>query len=309
MLSRVANSIYWMSRYLERADNVARFIDVNAWLMLDLSLSAHEAQWYPLVATSGDDADFNARFAASDEASVVRFLTFDRKNSNSILSCVHQARENARTVREIIPSEIWSLINELYHLTESHSRKRSLLDLQEFYRLIHATGHEYSGLLHNTMSRDEGFWFALLGQMIERAEKTVRILDVKYYLLLPSPDMVNSAFDTVQWGAMLKSVSALEMYRQAFHSIRREDVAQFVLFSQSFPRSLSYCVQSVGRALVAINRLDAPVPASHAMEEVLMCLDFPNATPILNSGLHEYIDLVQLKLNGLDTAINKSFFQ
>ncbi|HTN39551.1 MAG TPA: alpha-E domain-containing protein, partial [Asticcacaulis sp.] len=209
MLSRVANSIYWMARYLERADCVARFIDVNTHLMLDLALDQNSAQWYPLVATSGDDEDFTKRYKQADERAVVKFMTFDQSNPNSILQCIFRARENARTVREVIPVEMWEKINELYHLTQSQSRKRSVADLADYYKEVRQSGHLFTGLMHNTMSRDMGWQFAHLGQMLERADKTARLLDVKYFLLLPHNDVwKDSAYDAVQWGAVLKSVNA-----------------------------------------------------------------------------------------------------
>lgn len=308
MLSRVASSIYWMSRYLERAENVARFIDVNANLMLDLSLDHSQTQWYPLVAASGDDEDFNNRYAVADETSVVRFLTFDPRNGNSILAAIDKARENARTVREVIPSEVWELINELHHTTRDNSRRRRLADLHGYYRTVREASHVFSGMMQNTMSRAEGFWFAHLGQMLERADKTVRIMDVKYFLLLPRPDMINSNYDAVQWGAVLKSVSALEMYRQQFHSINYRDVAQFAFFSTSFPRSLAYCVHSASRALGALNPEGRETPVDEVMERLNAMLMENEATTVLAAGLHEFIDAMQLRLNELDTAIARTYF-
>jgi uncharacterized alpha-E superfamily protein len=309
MLSRVANSIYWMSRYIERADNVARFIDVNTYLMLDLSLNQDQTQWYPLVATSGDDEDFNKRYAIADEKSVVKFLTFDPKNPNSIAASIAHARENARTVREVIPVELWELINELFHLTQAHSRKRAVADLQDFYAKVRYTGHYFSGLMHNTMSRDQGFLFAHLGQMLERADKTARIMDVKYFLLLPRADLVNSDYDSVQWGAVLKSVSALEMYRQQYHCVNYQDVAQFVFFSPVFPRSLVYCFERAATDLAMISRFTDPEnAATRAMARHLTRMQSIDATTVLADGLHEFIDQFQLDLNALDTAIHETFF-
>ena len=179
MLSRAANSIYWMSRYLERAENVARFVAVNVHLMLDMGLAPSNAQWKPLVTTSGDDADFAKRYKEPNEKNVIQFLTFDAKNPNSIFSCVCSARENARTVREVISTEMWEQLNALYHMVQKHSRKRRIDNLQEFYTQIRTASHLISGLFENTMSHGEGWHFARMGRMLERADKTARILDVK----------------------------------------------------------------------------------------------------------------------------------
>src|SRR5579872_3823789 len=157
MLSRVANSIYWMNRYLERADNVARFISVNVHLTLDLGLGSDDAQWQPIVVTSGDEADYAKRYGKANEKNVLRFLTFDEKNPNSILSCINCARENARTVREVIPSDMWEKINELYHMVHQHSRKQRMTNLQDFYQHIRMSNHMFSGFHEDAMSREEGW--------------------------------------------------------------------------------------------------------------------------------------------------------
>ncbi len=310
MLSRVANSIYWMARYLERADCVARFIDVNTHLMLDLTLDKNSTQWYPLVATSGDDELFTKRYKTADERAVVKFMTFDQSNPNSILSCIFRARENARTVREVIPVEMWEKINELYHLTQAHSRKRSVADLQDYYKIVRQSGHLFTGLMHNTMSRYQGWQFAHLGQLLERADKTARLLDVKYFLLLPRADYVDSPYDAVQWGAVLKSVNALEMYRQEFHTINYKDVTQFLLFSKAFPRSVFFCLDDAARALKTLTGdIDKPNKAVIEMAILNKTIQSSDAAHIIATGLHEFIDVFQYNLNLVDEAIYESFFK
>ncbi len=309
MLSRVANSIYWMARYLERADNVARFVDVNFHLMLDLSLDRESTQWYPIIATSGDDEDFNRRYKAADERAVVRFLTFDDRNPNSILQSIFRARENARTVREVIPVEMWEKINELYHLTQSQSRKRSLHDLQDYYKAVRQAGHLFTGLLENTMSREQGWQFAHLGQMLERADKTARLLDVKYFLLLPRSADIDTHYDAVQWGAVLKSVNALEMYRQQFHTINYQDVTQFLLFSKAFPRSVRFCLDAADDAVKMIGDGDRPNRAQTEMAILNKTIHASDASHIISAGLHEFIDVLQYNLNLVDEAIYETYFK
>jgi len=309
MLSRVANSIYWMCRYLERAENVARFVNVNLHLMLDLGQSPENAQWHPLVAASGDEADFAKRYKHSTERNVIRFLTFDEKNPNSILSCIDAARENGRTVREVIPSDMWEQINELYHFVHKESRKRSLTDPQGFYAHIRFANYLFTGLLENAMSHGEAWHFARMGTMLERADKTARILDVKYFLLLPGLEYVDSPYDAVQWGAVLKSVNAFEMYRKQFQRINYKDVARFMIFDPCFPRSLMYCISAAERSLRAVaaqGKSDSPAQAEMAILRNML-----NATTIeavLKNGLHEFIDAFQFNLNIVDQAIYRSFF-
>ena len=309
MLSRVANSIYWMSRYLERADNVARFIDVNARLMLDLGWEHGNAQWEPLVKASGDQVDFEKRYQVYDEKSVVRFLTFDSKNLNSIQRCVQNARENARTVREIISSEMWESINVLYHLVEKHSRKRKIEDLQDFFRQVHQANHGFTGLIQNSMSHGEGWHFARMGKLLERADKTARMLDVKYFLLLPAGEFVDSPYDTVEWGAVLKCTGAFEMYRKQFHRANYRDVTQFLILDKSFPRSIAFCVESVGRSLGYITKmLEVEVLATRELNTLIDFINKTNIETILNHGLHQFIDTLQFNLNVVDQALHQSFF-
>lgn len=310
MLSRVANSIYWMSRYLERAENVARFIDVNTHLMLDMGLGMEQTQWYPLIATSGDDEGFSKRYDVPDEKSVIRFLTFDEKNPNSILSSIYRARENARTVREIIPVEVWEKINELYHQTQAHSRKRSVEALADYYRMVRQSGNLFAGMLINAMSRSDGWHFARMGQLLERADKTARLLDVKYFLLLPRGEFIDSPYDNVQWGAVLKSVNALEMYRQEYHSINYRNVAEFLLFSKMFPRSVRFCLDYSALALSNITAgQSVPSKAMTEMTLLSQTLHQSDTAQIIASGLHEFIDTFQFNLNLVDQAIYESFFE
>lgn len=309
MLSRAANAIYWMSRYLERAENVARFVAVNVHLMLDMGLPADSTQWKPLVTTSGDDADFAARYEEATEENVLYFLTFDEKNPNSILSCIQRARENARTVREVISSEMWEQLNMLYHLVEKHSRKRHVQNLHEFYAHIRTSSHLFAGLLENTMSHGEGWHFICLGRMLERADKTARLLDVKYFLLLPDPQYVDSPYDAIEWAAVLKSANAFEMYRKHFHGINFRDVAGFLIFDPAFPRSMTHCIQSSAVSLQAITaELGVKVPAQAQMDKLQKTLASTSIDSVLGNGLHEFIDIFQFNLNVVDQAVYQSFF-
>ncbi len=309
MLSRVANSIYWMSRYLERADSVARFIDVNLKLILDIALNKENAQWLPLIMASGDDEDFFKRYKSIDQKRAVHFLTFDIQNPNSILSCISHARENARTVREIIPVELWETINELYHFVHKYSKKRQKDNLIPFYAQIKESNNVACGLVTNAMLRDQALHFLRLGQMLERADKTARLLDVKYFLLLPSPDYVDSPYDAVEWGAVLRSVNAFQMYRKKFHQVNYRDVTEFLVFDPYFPRSINYCVNQALASLGAIVEITAvDKGAKFEMAKLQQMLLLTSTDKILADGLHEFIDIFQFNLNIVDEAIYRSFF-
>lgn len=196
MLSRVAESIYWMSRYVERAENVARFVDTNFNLMLDAQVIGE--QWEPLVNTTGDHEDFTKRYGTATQENVIRFLIFDTENLNSVFSCVRAARENARSIREIISSEMWEQINTFYLMVRNAAGATGYERSPEFYNAVKEASHLFDGITDATMTHNEAWHFMQLGRLMERADKTSRMLDVKYYILLRSASDVGSPIDEVQ---------------------------------------------------------------------------------------------------------------
>ena len=214
MLSRVAESIYWMSRYIERADNVARFVDVTLNLILDMPFGSIQ-QWQPLVDTTGDTQDFARRYGTATQQRVIHFLTFDQDNPSSIRSCLRAARENARSVREIISSEMWEQVNQFYlKVNAAATDPRALGDPHQLFASVKMSSHTFAGVTDATMTHNEAWHFLRLGRHLERADKTSRILDVKYFLLLPNAADVGTTYDDIQWAAVLRSASAFEMYRK-----------------------------------------------------------------------------------------------
>lgn len=310
MLSRVANSLYWMSRYLERANNVARFIDVNLRLTLDMYFARQQCQWEPLVKTTGHEAEFLKRYTTYNETNVVKFLTFDTKNPNSIVSCVQSARENARTVREMISSDLWECINAFYHLVTKNSRKRHIKNLQSFYAEVNTFNNLIIGIQQDSISHSEPWHFIHLGQMLERADNTARLVDVKYFLLLPHTDEINSLHDIIEWGAVLQSASAFEMYQKQFHRVNYQSVVNFLIFDSNFPRAMKYCIDSAAASLQKImSMIDLDVSAAKEMKQLQSLLLTTNLNNILSHGLHEFLDLFQFNLNIIDQSIHQSFFE
>ena len=311
MLSRVADAIYWASRYVERAENVARFINVNLDLMLDSPMAARPS-WEPLVQTTGDQALFEERYGDYSPENVTRFLTFERDYPNSIVSAVFAARENARTVREVISREMWEAINELY-LIVKQAKTDSLHpeEMAGFYDQVKQAGIRYAGATDATLSHGEAWRFSRLGRMLERADKTSRILDVKYFILLPNLGDVGKAIDQVGWKALLNSASALQMYRQQYHIITPRSVAEFLIFDDEFPRSIRHCVHRTQEALQRI--LGAPAgsyryPAERLVGKLRAELDYAEMDDVMEVGLHEYLDRIQLSLNSIGGAITERFF-
>jgi uncharacterized alpha-E superfamily protein len=310
MLSRVADSIYWMSRYVERAENVARFIDVTLNLSLDMGQEV-QRQWSPLIFTTGDQQNFEAAYPNASQHNVIQFLTFDDRNPNSIISCLRAGRENARIVRDMISTEMWEEFNKFFLLVKSADQKRVLASPFEFFQLIKEAGFVLSGATEATMSQGEAWHFRNLGRLLERADKTSRILDVKYYLLLPSRDHVGKQFDVNQWASLLKSAGALEMYRKAYGRITPQSVAQFLLLDREFPRSVLHCLVGAEASLLAITGGTLGRfrnPAEQRLGRLRSELEYANIHEIISGGLHEFIDGLQTDLNNVGDAIFDTFF-
>lgn len=312
MLSRTAESIYWMSRYIERAENVARFIGVNLALMPDLPPGAGE-QWMPLVEVTGDQTWFAEHYAVADRANVVSFLVFDRDYPNSILSCLRMARENARSIRDVISTEMWEQVNTFYLMVNAAVERgaEGVTASADFLTQIKMASHLFSGIMGDTMSHNEAWHFGRAGQLMERADKTSRILDVKYFYLLPSAQDVGSPLDEIQWAAVLRSASALEMYRKKFGPIAPARIAEFLVLDREFPRSMHYGIVKAEESLRAISGAPAGTyrnAADQRMGQLRADFAYMHAADILRGGMHEFLDTFQGKLNRVGDAVFESYF-
>ena len=313
MLSRVADSLYWMSRYMERAENDARLLDVNLQLLLDLGGEADAMQhWAPVIASLEETDLFDSLNSAADEQSVTEFLTLQQKNPNSILSCLTLARENARTTREQISSEMWEQINRLYLFVRSEDAKGLLATSpHEFFTHVIFGSHLFQGTTDATMTHGEGWDFIRIGAFLERADSTSRVLDVKYHILLPSGEDVGGNVDTIQWMAVLKSVSALEAYCKLYVSqVAPWKVAEFLITHQEFPRSIRYCVDSLDQALHRISGVDESRYANEAERlsgRLRSDVDYVTISEIFEFGLHEYLTAIQERLVEVSNAMYATY--
>jgi uncharacterized alpha-E superfamily protein len=311
MLSRVADSIFWMSRYIERAENFARFIDVNLHLMLDLPPGTEE-QWEPLIRATADLPIFQEHYGDITKEKVIEFLTFDPDNPNSILRCLHTARENARSVRDAISTEMWEHINKFFLLVQSAAFRGLMTGAPHaFYSRIKMESHLFNGIAGATMSHGEGWHFARMGRQLERADKTARLLDVKYFMLLPAVTDVGTPLDNLQWSALLKSASALEMFRKRHGRILPDRVADFLILDPQFPRSIRYCLAAAESSLRAVSGSAAGTfqnPAEQLLGRLCAQLNYARIDEIIALGLHEFVNELQCDLNGIDEAIFETFF-
>jgi uncharacterized alpha-E superfamily protein len=310
MLGRVANNIYWMHRYRERAEDLARLIEVS--LNLNIDLPESQTQWEPLLQTTGDYENFKKLYPETTKENVIKFLTFDSENPNSIYSSFTKARDNARTIREIISSEMWHELNTVYlfvhHCKTNNNR---ITNPHDFYTRIKRQCQLFTGISDTAMSHGEAWHFGRVGYLLERADMTSRILDVKYFTLLPSPQHVGTPYDNIQWSSLLKSTSALEMYRKKWQAIKHVSVVEFLLLDKEFPRSVYSCLKRARMSLLAIKRFNKNPLARkprYIITQLIDRLELLDGTKILNYGLHEFIDEIQKTIIEIDTSIAEAFF-
>jgi Uncharacterized protein conserved in bacteria len=316
MLSRVANLIYWIARYLERAENTARIVEVNAQLVLDLQArqAADDPRaWEPLVFVTGSDEKFRELYGEkTTERAVVEFMLFDKRNPSSVLSCVATARENARCVRDQLSAELWETINTFHlRLKDDDFTRYAQLGAADYLAWIKCQTQLFHGVADAMLPRTDGWWFYHLGRHLERADNTTRILDIKYFMLLPGLQAVGSALDMVQWASVLRSCSAFEAFRRA----RRGDlnlvrVVDFLIREETFPRSVLYAVAEAEQCLVRIDGGDDNPAVARGHELVRRLredLEAADATAIIAAGLHEYLDNLQLRIEQIHHAVQRAY--
>lgn len=313
MLSRVAEAIFWMARYVERAENIARFLDVTLSLSLDTPEEASVGHWHALIATSGDEDWFREHYGVANQHTVLRLLTSDANYPNSLISSVAQARENARSVREVLSREQWECLNHFYHLVQHHQPTGDDLEaLSSFYATVRQQAALFHGMSDHVWSHNEAWHFLRLGTSIERADKTSRILDVKFYLLTPGSQVAGAAFNLVQWSALLSSASADQAYRQRYHETTPDHVIDFLVFDAHFPRSIRHCVDEADYALHQISGTgiaSGTLTSERLLGRLRAQLAYGDASEVHARGLHDYLDDLQAELNAVSGAVIDDFFR
>ncbi|AWL13177.1 hypothetical protein HMF8227_02726 [Saliniradius amylolyticus] len=306
MLSRVANNLFWMARYLERAENTARVVNVNSHLLLDLPKTV-KLGWEPIIDILSAPDHFYQFYDQADERSVVKYMVTDNRNPGSIMQSLTMARENARTIREVMPRESWEQINDLYLSAKEHCQ--SVLTHRHRYesliRIIRGN-QTITGMLSGTMTHDEGYAFLSLGRNLERADMTTRIIDVRSANLLQEVSHSASAFENIQWMGVLKSLSAYQMYRREMRiRITRADVLRFLLLEPRFPRSLNHSLEQIELLLQTLPAHEESVESVASLQSRLL-----DAKPqaLKQTKLHEFIDDMQLGLGEVGGHIQASYF-
>jgi uncharacterized alpha-E superfamily protein len=312
MLSRVADSLSWMSRYAERAENIARILDVNLQLMLDLpKLDSIEmkALWEPVLRSTGDHTDFYEHYKEASSENVIDFLTLNPKNPNSIVNCLTTARENARHVREQISLEMWEEINRTYLGMKSQTLKKIVRQgPYEFFTQVKNASHLFQGITDGTMTHGEDWDFIQVGKYLERADMTTRILDANDEIFIRQPGHTHTG-GTLQWSAILRSCSSHDAYRKFYVAqVEPDKVVEFLILNEFFPRSIRFCVQSLNDALRRISGCKEEHFTNLAEKlagRLVAELNYSALEDIKTVGMHKYMDELQIKLN----AIGESIFQ
>ena len=310
LLARFADCIFWLARYVERVENLARILDVNETFSRD----SHGGQnWRSIVQLNSDEERFFAAHSAATAQNVVRFYVIDAANPTSIISAIRYARENARTLRPLISTEMWVQLN-VFHNRLAGLSEADLMPgrLAALFGTIKEACQTHAGITEGTFFRDQGWYFYQLGRYIERADQTTRLLDIKYHLLLPNLSDVGSPTDVSQWSALLRSAAGYHAYRRLHTaSTTPARVAGFLLLNQAFPRSVHHCVREAGRLLGEVKSRYALRHGNDAAEEldrlraVLGTLDIET---VLSEGLHEFLDLMQQQLIAVTGELSAAFF-
>jgi uncharacterized alpha-E superfamily protein len=298
MLSRTADNLYWLARYVERADFLARIIKASQRLAaLPASYSGTGTEWESALESSGAAQGFRATRGTVEEASVIDYLTFAPDNLSSIRNCIKFARANARAVRTALTAEMWEAINgawiELGRFESSNngSSRYDREELSRFFEFVKKTSLDYDGSVDRTMLRNDAYWFSRAGLYIERADNTARILDVKYHVLLPDNEAIGGSVDYFQWSAILRAVSSLTAYHWVYReSLKPWLIADLLILKKEMPRSLISCYDNITRFLDAIGDAYGSAGASQKQaHEVLARLEKATTNDIFKTGLHEFI--------------------
>ena len=306
MLSRVAERIYWMARHLERAENTARLVNVNSNLLLDLPRTI-TLGWEPLINITGSKIAFKRRRLVNKERNVVQFLISDLKNPSSLLNCLQYARENARTIRDIIPREAWEHVNALYLGTKSElpgglAQRRRF----DFLGSVISGTQQITGLLAGTMLHDAGYYFLRMGRNLERADMTTRIIDVQSSNLLPDNPEELLPYENIQWMSVLQSLSGYQSYRQKMQGrVHRSAVLRFLLQDKEFPRAFNHCIGEVEDCLGYLPRSDLLLAEASRIEKRVFKI---NTERLQKQVINEFIDSLQKELGKLHNMISQTYF-
>ncbi len=312
MLSRNADSLFWMGRFIERADYVARILDAG------IRLSALPApggdtgnEWESALASAGVETGFRGRYPRADEMPVRDYMAFDPTNPGSIVSCLNAARMNARAVRTMITAELWEAINDAWNSLARRGKPRDREKFTGFLDWVKTVSLAFDGAVHRTLLRNDGYHFLRLGAELERADNTARLLDVKYHLLLPPGEQVGGGLDFFHWTTLLREVSAVTAYRWLYReTVKPWLVADLMILNRQMPRSLASCQGMIVEHLDALSEDYGRQGESQRLASAgLRQFEDANMTDIFQAGLREFIEAFLFSNNRLGQAISDQYLR
>jgi uncharacterized alpha-E superfamily protein len=297
MLARTADNLFWLARYVERAEFAARIIDVTARLAALPKAYGGGAEWESALSAVGSLDRFRERYQTADEASVLEFLIFDPQNPSSIRACVESARTNARAVRTALTADMWQCVNAAWLELRSMERARAPFERMSRERIVplldvvKGMSRDFDGAAYRNMLRNDAYWFSRLGLYMERADNTARILDVKYHVILPESEAVGGSLDYFQWTAILRAVSAFTAYHWVYRQgVKPWLIADLLILKKEMPRSLVSCYDNLVRYLDAIaTAYGAQGPAQRHARAMLLRLENGALEDVFQTGLHEFL--------------------
>jgi uncharacterized alpha-E superfamily protein len=311
MLSRTADNLFWLARYTERADFVARILDATTrFASLPTSYGGAGNTWESALASAGSDETFRGLYTVTNEDTVRDFLAFSAANPSSIRNCLESARTNARAVRTALTTEMWEAINGAWlEFKRFDGRSMSREEFARFLEWVKSLSLLFEGSAHRTMLRNDAYWFTRLGLAMERADNTARIIDVKYHVLLPETERVGGSLDYFQWTTILREVSALTAYHWVYRdSVKPVRVADLLILNRQMPRSLASCYETVVRHLDLIaDAYGRRGPSQRLASATLARLDDLAIEEIFRQGLHEFIEDFIVENNRLGSAVAEQY--
>jgi uncharacterized alpha-E superfamily protein len=309
MLSRTADNLYWIARYMERAETAARLLEVGARIALLPTAVGYRSDWDSLLRASGNATGYAAKDGAADQKSIESWLFFDRDNPNSVASCLTAARENGRIVRTALTTQVWDALNTAFQELRQIEARRAKAELSRLTDWVMKQAAMVRGAIDGTILRNDGFNFLNLGYYLERGDATARLMDVKYYVLLPRADYVGTGLDNDQWSMLLRALGAHRAFHWAYGGdVTSAKIAHFLILNPQSPRSLITCVAGLNNHLARLAKAyGRETPAQAASAHLLAGLEGLSTDHIFDEGLHEFLTRFVAEAAALGAVIRDSY--